>query len=284
MTLKSSLTAKTQTTPRTPNYGKTNRTTSPAHLRNIFIFFSWRSWRLGGSNKFSTPNRLLTALLCLGLTLPALAASPTKLNVSYSITRAGQPIGEIQEVLEINGGNYRMESITKSVGVLAVFLKETITEISAGTIDANGFHPQQYTYRRNAKPGKNAEAKFDPEKQTATFNFSGKTESEALPSLLQDRLSLGYQLRYWPKAQSSLTLPVSNGKGITDYLVQRSGEETVSVPAGKFQTTRYTRERTKDHDGVSVWVNDRIAAPIKIVIIEKKGAQTEQVLTRVTSE
>lgn len=245
------------------------------------MFFSWR---LGGSNKSPNLNRLFTALLLLGTVIPALAASPTKHSVRYSITRAGQPIGEIQETLELANGKYRMESTTKSVGVLAIFLKETIREISAGTYDDNGFRPQQFAYQRSAKPGKNADAVFDWEKHTATFNFGGKTESEALPAQLQDRLSLGYQLRYWPKAQDSLRLPVSNGKGISEYLVQRVGAETITVPAGVFQTTRYTRERTKDHDGISVWVNDKIAAPIKIVIEEKKGAQTEQVLTHVTSE
>ena len=229
-------------------------------------------------------NRRLALLLSFILTAPALAADTTKLNATYSITRAGQPIGEIKETLEIAQGQYRLESTTIAVGVLAVFVKETIREISAGTYDSNGFRPQQFSYQRGTKPSKNSEARFDWEKHSATFNFSGKTESEALPPQLQDRLSLGYQLRYWPKAQDSLRLPVSNGKGISEYNVLRVGAEVVTVPAGKFHTTRYTRERTKDHDGISVWVSDKVVAPIKIVIDEKKGAQTEQVLTHIASE
>lgn len=228
--------------------------------------------------------RLFTALLLIGFAIPALAASGAKLSAEYSVTRAGQAIGEIKETLAIADGQYRLESTTVPVGVLAIFVKEVITQISSGTHDGNGFQPRQFSYRRSAKPSKNLEARFDWEGKAAHFDFDGKSESHALPEQLQDRLSLGYQLRYWPKAQDSLRLPVSNGKKITEYNLVRGGEEMLSVPAGSFHTTRYARERTPDSDGITVWVSDKLAAPIKITIEEKKGAHTEQVLTRVTSE
>lgn len=229
-------------------------------------------------------NRLLVILLLFGLTMPAMAAHETKLDTTYRITRAGEPIGEVTESLEIAKGQYRLESTTIAVGVLAIFVKDVIKKTSTGLYDSHGYRPQQYSYKRSTKPQKNLDAHFDWEKHTASFNFDGRTESQALPEQLQDLLSLGYQLRFWPKAQASLRMPVSNGKKITTYDLTRVGEETVTVPAGTFHTTRYTRERTPDNDGITVWVSDKLAAPVKIVIVEKKGAETDQVLTRVTSE
>ena len=229
-------------------------------------------------------NRLLAALLLIGLATPAYAANTSKLSAVYSVNRAGQAIGEIKETLEITHGRYRLESTTIPVGVLAVFVKETIKQMSSGTHGVGGFRPQQFSYQRSTKPSKNLDARFDWERQTATFNFDGKTESQPLPEQLQDRLSLAYQLRHWPKGQENLRLPVSNGKGITEYTVLRVGEEMLSVPAGNFHTTRYTRERTPEHDGITVWVSDQLAMPIKIIVEEKKEVKTEQVLTRVTSE
>lgn len=226
---------------------------------------------------------LITALL-LSLVAPALAANNVKLSAEYSISRAGQAIGEIKETLEIANGQYHLESTTIPVGVLAVFVKETIKKTSSGTHDSSGFHPQQYSYQRSAKPNKNLEAHFDRDKHIASFHFDGRTETQPLPEQLQDLLSLGYQLRYWPKDLDSLRLPVSNGKKITEYDLLRVGEEQLSVPIGSFHTTRYTRERSADSDGITVWVSDKLAVPIKITIEEKKGAQTEQVLTRITSE
>jgi Protein of unknown function (DUF3108) len=229
--------------------------------------------------------KLRLALLCLLLlNLPAWAASPSKIHSVYSVQRAGQAIGEIQETLTLSSGHYRLESSTIPVGVLAIFVKDIITQTSSGMYDESGFHPQQYTYQRSTKPQKNLDARFDWEKKTALFHFDGKSESQAMPEHMQDRLSLAYQFRYWPKAQDTLRLPVSNGKKITAYNLVRTGEETISVPAGSFRSTRYTRELSADDEGISVWYSEKFAAPIKIIVEEKKGVLTEQVLLRVTSE
>ena len=226
----------------------------------------------------------LAALLLCTLNLPVWAANPNQVTSVYSVLRGGQAIGEIQETLSMTPGHYRLESSTIAVGVLAVFVKETITQTSSGLCNETGFHSQQYTYQRSNKPQKNLDARFDWEKKSATFNFDGKTETQALPEQMQDRLSLAYQFRYWPKTQASLRLPVSNGKKITEYNLVRTGEENITVPAGSFHTTRYAREHTADDEGISVWYSDQFAAPIKIIIEEKKGVQTEQVLIRTTSE
>ena len=77
---------------------------------------------------------------------------------------------------------------------------------------------------------------------------------------------------------------MSNGKKITTYNLVRGVEETITVPAGSFLSTRYTRELSADDEGISVWYSEKLAAPIKIIVEEKKGVLTEQVLLRVTSE
>lgn len=235
-------------------------------------------------------NRTFVALIVMSLAIPATAAPPlphnrtSKLSAFYNVNRAGQTIGEIKETLEIMSGQYRLESTTIPVGVLAVFVKENIKQTSSGTHSASGFRPQQFSYHRTKKTSKNIDAHFDWSSQTATFNFDGKTESQPLPKQLQDRLSLAYQFHYWPKGKNKLVLPISNGKGITEYTVVRAGEETLTVPAGRFQTTRFTRARTADDDGITVWVSHKLAAPIKITVEEDKGVLTDQVLTRIMSE
>lgn len=227
--------------------------------------------------------RTLLVLLLTVLSGPTLAA-PTKFSAVYNVLRAGQIIGEARETLEISHNQYHLESTLTPLGIVAVFVKETFKQISDGEIDKSGFHPQQYAYQRSLKTDKNIEAHFDWKTKIATFKFDGKSESQPLPALLQDRLSLFYQFKYWPKNKTTQRLPMSNGKGITDYTIIRAGEETLTLPAGTFHTTRYVRERTPDDDGIMVWVSDKLAAPVKIVIDGKKGEQTEQVLTHVTSD
>lgn len=227
--------------------------------------------------------RALIVWLLASLFAPAMAA-PVKFSAVYNVIRDGQIIGEAKETLEISHNQYHLESTLTPLGIVAIFVKETFKQISNGEIDQTGFHPQQYAYQRSLKTDKNIDARFDWKTKTATFKFDGKSESQPLPLLLQDRLSLFYQFKYWPKSQTTQRLPMSNGKGITDYTIIRAGEETLTLPAGTFHTTRYVRERTPDDDGIMVWVSDKLAAPVKIVIDGKKGEQTEQVLTHVTSE
>lgn len=227
--------------------------------------------------------RVLIMLLLTGWLAPTLAAS-TPFSAVYSVSRDGLMIGETRETLEIAHHRYHLESTLTPVGVVAVFLKETFKQISSGEVGPGGFRPQQYAYQRSLKTDKDIDARFDWKTKTATFHFDGKSESKPLPDFLQDRLSLFYQLKYWPKGQDKLHIPMSNGKGITEYTIVRAGEETLKLPAGTFYTTRYVRARTPDDDGITVWVSDKLAAPVKIVIDGKKGEQTEQVLTHVTSE
>ena len=219
-------------------------------------------------------------LLCLGLLLVA-PASAAQFSAVYHVVRANQIVGEARETLDLKGKQYHIESTVTPLGVVALFVKETFKQVSDGQLSATGFRPLSYHYERSQHSDKNIQANFNWTTKTARFQYEGKTETQPLPSLLQDRLSLFYQFKYWPKNLAQMHIPMSNGKGISDYLIVRGAEETLKLPAGDIRATPYTRERTADDDGVSVWMSDAYPAPVKIVIDGKKGDHTEQVLVRV---
>lgn len=216
----------------------------------------------------------LIALACT----PALAA-PVQSTFTYSVSQGKEVIGEIQETLTLDAQRYKLESKTIPLGVAAIFVKDTILMRSEGGYSASGFQPERFEYHRSTKPKKDATARFDWTGKTAEFSYDGKTESQALPELLQDRLSALYQFRFL-KPPRTQTLPVSNGKKIENQLFKYGGEETLTLPIGKIKAIRYVRERTPDDDGIALWINDQWAAPVKIVVTSKKGNQTEQVLKR----
>ena len=224
---------------------------------------------------------LLTALplLLTSAFNPALAA-PTQSTFIYSVSQGKEIIGEIQETLNVDGQRYKLESKTTPKGVAAIFVKDTILMRSEGDYSASGFRPERFEYHRSTKPKKDATARFDWAGKTAEFAYEGKTESQALPESLQDRLSVLYHFRFLPKPSKTLTIPVSNGKKIENQLFNRAGEETLTLPIGKVKATRYVRERTPDDDGITLWISEQWAAPVKIMVTSKKGGQTEQVLKR----
>ena len=221
----------------------------------------------------------LIALLLTCTFSPALAA-PAQSTFTYSISQGKEVIGEVQETLTIDAQRYQLESKTTPLGVAAIFVKDIILMRSEGGYSASGFRPEHFEYHRSTKPKKDATARFDWSAKSAEFTYEGKTESQALPELLQDRLSALYQFRLLPKPPKTLNLPVSNGKKIENQLFKYSGEEILTLPIGKIKALRYVRERTPDDDGIAIWVNDQWPAPVKIVVTSKKGNQTEQVLKR----
>ena len=218
-------------------------------------------------------------MLILSGFIPAWAA-PAQSTFTYSVSQGKEIIGEIQETLSIDGQRYKLESQTTPKGVAAIFVKDTILMRSEGDYSASGFRPQRFEYHRSTKPKKDATARFDWPGKTAEFAYEGKTESQALPELLQDRLSVLYHFRFLPKSSKTLTLSVSNGKKIENQLFNRVGEENLTLPIGKIKAMRYVRERTPDEDGITLWISDQWAAPVKILVTSKKGGQTEQVLKR----
>ena len=208
-------------------------------------------------------------------------AAPTQSTFTYNITQGKEIIGEVQETLSIDAQRYQLESKTTPQGVAAVFVKDMITMKSEGGYSAQGLRPERFEFRRSAKSKKDATALFDWAAKTAEFSYEGKTESQALPEQLQDRLSALYQFRFLSKPAKTFTLPVSNGKKIENQLFKYQGEETLTLPIGKHKALRFVRERTPDDDGIAIWISEQYAAPVKIVVTSKKGNQTEQVLKRV---
>ena len=219
------------------------------------------------------------AAVALLLTLPAWAA-PVQSTFTYVVSQGQELIGEVQETLTLDGQRYKLESKTTPKGVAAVFVKDTILMSSEGGYSSNGFRPERFEYHRSTKPKKDAVARFDWVGKTAEFAYEGKSESQALPESLQDRLSVLYHFRFLNKSSKALTIPVSNGKKIENQLFNRAAEETLTLPIGKLKTTRYVRERTPDDDGITIWMSEQWAAPVKIMVTSKKGGQTEQVLKR----
>ena len=224
---------------------------------------------------------VLTAIVLL-LAQPFIPASaaPTQSAFTYSVSQGKEIIGEIQETLILDGPRYKLESKTLAQGVAAIFVKDTILMRSEGEYSASGFRPERFEYHRSTKPKKDVSARFDWSGKTAEFTYDGKTESQALPESLQDRLSVLYHFRFFLKSSKTLSIPVSNGKKIENQLFKQSGEETLLLPIGKIKAMRYVRERTPDDDGISIWISEQWAAPVKILITSKKGGQAEQVLKR----
>jgi hypothetical protein len=226
---------------------------------------------------------LLLALLTVLLSAAALAAPPQRITATYSLSRNNQEMAQVVETFSQSKGKYQIESVTSAVGVYRVLTGDTIRLLSSGLVTRTGLQPLHFEHHRGRREDKKIVADFDWTKNEATFRHDGKTETAPIPAGMQDRISLMYQFMFLSPQTSTFAVDMSNGKKVTQYEYQRSGEESLRTRGGSFQTVRFTRKRAPGDDGTEVWLaKDRFQIPVKVVIDEDKGGRMVQVLTKLS--
>jgi hypothetical protein len=214
------------------------------------------------------------------LPFPLWAAPPQAVDAGYRLTRMGQPFGTAQETFRREGGQYRIESVTSAAGVFALFAKGKVRLLSQGEVTAQGLRPLHFEHHRGDDPGKRIVADFDWEKRILVHQHDGKRESVELPPGTQDRISLLYQFMFQPPGGAGVELVMSNGRQVGRYLYKVVGEETLSTPAGTFETMHLSKYQDGRRDGTEVWLaKGQHYFPVRIVLDEKDGATLEQELT-----
>lgn len=220
---------------------------------------------------------LIIASVSIGLQAEPL---PLRIEASYDILKQGIKLAEVKEVFERNDDHYRIVSVTKPVGLLALFQPETIVVTSEGEIGETGLLPRHFTHRRTRGTEKNSSADFDwNRKELALSNHDG-IKLLALPPLTQDRLSIMYQFVIQPpRGKLELQFNMTNGHKLEEYRYQLNPAQTVSVPFGDLRSYYLYTPPQKTKWKSQIWLAvDHGFVPCKVVATEDDGAQLVQVL------
>ena len=215
---------------------------------------------------------------------PALFAAPPaqRIEASYDVSTKGVKIAEITEKFTRSGNHYRIESVTRPVGLLALFKPDTLHVVSEGDVTAQGLHPQNFVYRRSQETIKNTAASFDWGQATLMLSDRYGKRFEPLPPDTQDRLSVQYQFRYIPflHEHKELVMHITNGSKIdTRHYVIRS-REMLTVPMGTLETLYLSTPPESTAWKTEIWLSvENGNVPCKIVLTEYSGDQLTQVLT-----
>ena len=224
---------------------------------------------------------LLALILCCSA--PALfAAPPTHIEASYDVVTKGIKIAMITERFTRTDKQYRIESVTKPVGLLALFKPDTLYVVSEGIITAQGLRPQSFVYKRSQETLKNTEASFDWNQPSLMLNDRYGQRVESLPADTQDRLSVLYQFRYIPllREHKELTMHITNGSKIDkrQYLIQP--RQMLTVPLGTLETTYLSTAPEGTAWKTEIWLSvENGNFPCKIIVTEDNGDKFTQVLT-----
>ncbi len=230
-------------------------------------------------------NRKLQVLmfLLLGMaSLPAFADFPSRIEAEYDVNGFGMTLANVSETFVRNGDTYRIESVTRAVGLLARFKPETVRIISEGKITAQGLQPQNFSMTRELDTGKNTKVRFDWDKSIVTHTDYKGVNNYPLHKDTQDRLSILYQL---PQLLAGnlvqTTMDLTDGNNIEAYTFRFSTETArVRVPFGAFNTHFITNIPKGDEVKYEIWLMvEHDNYPCKIIVTDSGGGKLTQELT-----
>jgi hypothetical protein len=230
--------------------------------------------------------RLLIALLLCCFTPALFAAAPARIEASFDISTKGVKVAMVTEKFTRTDNHYRIESLTKPVGLLALFKPGTLFVVSEGDITAQGLRPQHFVYQFSQETHKNTEANLDWNQSTLMLNDRYGQRVVPLTAGMQDRLSVQYQFHYVHllHERKELVMHITNGSKVDtrQYQIQPK-QQTLSVPLGKLETIYLSTPPEATAWKTEIWLSvENGYFPCKILLTEDNGNQTTQELTALT--
>jgi hypothetical protein len=233
--------------------------------------------------------KILSLVLCF-MAAPAAAAQqalPTVIQASYEVTKNGQPFANVHERYVVSGSQYKVESVTKGIGVYALFGERKLT--STGEVTSQGLKPAQFELQQGNNPKRALFADFDWAKSNLKMTVKGTAKDEVLAAGTQDLASYAYQFMFLPSPLAdAITVTLTTGKKLNQYPYKINGEQVSLEAAGKQYKTLHlvpsdqSKEQTETKE---LWLAaEYFYVPVRILMVEDNGAKLEQTLTELHVE
>jgi len=221
-------------------------------------------------------------LLLCGITPLSAAESPSRIEVSYDVLKGSFKGITITETYTRTQDRYRIERVSKAVGLLAIFKPETIRETSEGTLTPKGLRPNTYIQKRELDTERNTRADFDWSAKHITLTDSNGSRTFPLSAGAQDLLSAMYQFMFIQlKNVASLSFDMSNGRKVDIYDYRITQDQKVTVPLGTFKALYVASVPEPGVNRTEIWLaEDHANFPYKMVITDKDGDKLTQVITK----
>lgn len=231
---------------------------------------------------------LLTPLFMHPATASELTPTQTAPSDSATVTQAVKLPKPFKAVYEAKYGGLSVTATRtlRSVDGNAMELRflasswlAKIEEVSTFTWGTEGqLIPQHYLYKRSGLGrDRNAELNFDWQTQKVVNNVQNKPWTMPVPSDAQDKLSYQLQLRHdVHNRKTDMNYQVADGGRIKHYQFEVQGEEVLTTPVGKLNTTRVKRIRDDNERVTILWLaNDWDHLLIRIQQQEEDGKHYE---------
>jgi len=232
--------------------------------------------------------RALSLILCLFSAdiRAAQSAMPKLIVVNYEATRNALPFAKVHEQFSVTGNSYKIESITKGLGVYALFGERRLT--SVGTVNSLGLKPDHFELQQVDNPKKALIADFDWTKNSLQMIGKGEVKQDALTEGTQDLASFAYQFMFLPAPlKDAVVMTVTTGKKLNKYqYIINADIEFIESAGVKYKTLHLSQALVPGKsESKEFWLAvDYHYIPVRILMVEDSGAKTEQTLTELHVE
>jgi hypothetical protein len=207
---------------------------------------------------------------------------PNFVRIEYRVTmgEGAFPIGRAVQEIRHDGKQYSMRNDAETTGIVSLFRRARIVNVSAGDIVASGLRPREYWVRRDN--GKGEAGHLDWEAGQVRLDNGRNYPLEAGT---QDLLSMFAQLTLLAIEGKVVSLPVATGKKVERYDFLVLGAERIATPRGERATLHLRNRQPDGKEATEIWLGlDDGRLPIKIRHVDRRGDIFDQIAVRIEFE
>lgn len=215
---------------------------------------------------------------------------PKHIQATYEVTKNGMPFAKVHERFVVTGNTYKVESITKGIGVYALFGERKLT--SVGELTNQGLKPTHFELQQGDNPKKALIADFDWPKSVLHMLVKGTLKDAELALGTQDLASYVYQFMFLPMPlKNEITVTLTTGKKLNQYVYKVSAEQEVLDIAGTQYKTLHlfppaqldaSKPQTETKE---LWLAiEHHYVPVRIMIVDENGQKLAQTLSELHVE
>lgn len=194
--------------------------------------------------------------LLLPLGLAAAADQPLLFTADYRASYAGFS-GDVrmQLIPAKNPNEYTYRVTTQARGLARLLRPGMATEEARFRVDDGRIWPLRYTIDDGTKQGDDDMAiEFDWDNKVANSVYEKTPQTLELEPDIHDRLTTDLLVMQSLSAGTVLDrFRIAEKNTVRDYELTYRGEESIEVPAGRFDTVKYLRQRVGSSRSTLVW-------------------------------
>jgi Protein of unknown function (DUF3108) len=229
--------------------------------------------------------RLKQFLIVLALLSADIAqAMPKNIQLEYDVLRNGKRFATLKENFTQNGKQYRINSVTKGLGIYALLGERVLT--SSGAVTKEGLKPIRFELHQGKSDKKTLIADFNWTKSTLSLQSKDGVKTEPLEKGTQDLSSYVYQFMYNPPNKDQVKVTLTTGKKLNHYQYKVIARDVaVDAANASYKTLQISNEAGANEDKKQLWLaQNQYYLPVRYKLTDEDGDNFEQTLTKIHVE